>query len=267
VTVCIAAICEEGSKVVVVSDKMLTAGDLEFEHPGSKIIKLGASCVAMTAGSGLRHIELMKGVKKEVEKLAAAEIEQIAEKVKEEYQAVRLKRAEELYLRPRGLKLQQYHRGELPSPDITMTLDHQIRSYDFDLDIIVAGVDREGAHIFAIYNPGTFECFDAIGYHAIGSGLRHATFNLIERGHSHTAKLCEAMWAVFEGKKKAERAPGVGKESDFAVVENGAVWYFDKATTGALEGLYEEEEGNKIKGSSALCDKLAKLPTNKGPAI
>ncbi len=102
-----------------------------------------------------------------------------------------------------------------------MIIDEQLATYDYGLEVLVAGVDSDGAHIYKIDNPGTAECFDTIGYHAIGSGEPHAIYSLVDAGHTHAATLQQTMWSVFEAKKLAERAPGVGVAGDFAVVGQG----------------------------------------------
>src|SRR6266567_5235948 len=52
-TICIAAICVAGKKVVVAADRMVTIPpplNLEFEPPLSKIEKVTNSCVALASG-------------------------------------------------------------------------------------------------------------------------------------------------------------------------------------------------------------------------
>src|SRR5262245_36543401 len=61
-TVCIAAICENGKMIVVAADRMFTASaplNLEFEPPISKIELLSSRCVAMAAGASLAAAEVI----------------------------------------------------------------------------------------------------------------------------------------------------------------------------------------------------------------
>jgi len=60
-TVCIAALCERGSQVVLVADRMITSGlAIQFEHPLSrKVTPLSENCLAMTAGDALAFTELL----------------------------------------------------------------------------------------------------------------------------------------------------------------------------------------------------------------
>ncbi len=73
-----------------------------------------------------------------------------------------------------------------------MVIDEQLATYDYELEILVAGVDTDCAHIYRISNPGTAECLDGLGYHAIGSGEPHADFSFIEESYSQSATVQEA---------------------------------------------------------------------------
>ncbi len=268
-TVCVAAICKDSEKIVVASDRMLTAGilSLEFEHTRPKIVELSDSCVMMTAGPALRDIELKKHVWKELAGMAGVAIPLIVEKVKDGYQKARRKKIEELYLNPRGLSLDRFlEQGQSLLPQVAMVIDEQLATYDYELEVLVAGVDSEGAHIYKIENPGTAECFDTIGYHAIGSGEPHAIYSLVDCGHIHGATLQQCMWSVFEAKKLAERAPGVGVRGDFAIIEQGSVIYFERATLTKLEELYKESQEAKANCLKDIKPKAASipLPTGKG---
>lgn len=242
-TVCIAAMCEDSKKIVAGSDRMLTSGmlSLAFEPIRPKIVPLSESCVMMTAGPALRDIELEKYVRKELAGMTRVAIPLIVEKVKDGYQAARKKKIEELYIKPRGLTLQKFlEEGRALVPDVAMLIDEQLATYDYELEVLIAGVDSDGAHIYAVYNPGTAECFDSLGYHSIGSGEPHSAYSLIEGAHSHRAGLQEAMWAVYEAKKRAERAPGVGQTDDFVIIEQGRVVNFSPEAIEKLAELYKE---------------------------
>ena len=104
-------------------------------------------------------------------------------------------------------------------PDLIMKIHHEIEVYNYRLDIILAGISNGKAHIYGVFNPGISQCFDALGFHAIGSGLPHALNTLIARNCNQDTSLSEALLAVYEAKKLAEKAPGVGtKRTDICVI-------------------------------------------------
>lgn len=72
-TVCIAAICGGGTAIVVAADRMITASypPVEFEHDVPKLEGLGSSCVALTAGDALAHIDLFRSAKEALGALSA----------------------------------------------------------------------------------------------------------------------------------------------------------------------------------------------------
>jgi len=62
-TVCIAAICGDGKKVIVAADRMFTVGapvNVEFETSERKIEQLAHSCVALSAGNSAYAYEILR---------------------------------------------------------------------------------------------------------------------------------------------------------------------------------------------------------------
>jgi len=213
-TICIAAICEQGSSLILASDTMLTNEwlSIEFEHPTRKMTRLSDSCIALTAGDALAYTELFNEVQKEITKLKAPSVLEIVNKIKECYQHIRKREIEERILNPRGFNdlkdFYEIQRGLVQ--DVALTIQSQIDRYDYGLEILTAGISGNTAQIYGISDPGTSKCFDAMGFHAIGSGLPNAINTLIARGFHHGIPLEEGLLIVYEAKKMAEKAPGVG---------------------------------------------------------
>jgi len=233
----------------------------EFEHTRSKIVPLSGSCLMMTAGPALRDVELQKHVLRATAGMTRVTVADIVEKVKDGYQRARRKKIEELFIKPRGLTLEEFlQSGRALLPEAAMVIDENLASFDYGLEILVAGTDGEGAHIYLINNPGTSECFDSIGYHAIGSGEPLAISSLIESGYSDAMSLKETMWAVYEAKKRAENAPGVGRGADFTLVESEQTIPFDAPSLEKLEQLYNESTKEHEKCFQEFKPKLNDIP-------
>ena len=116
-TICIAAIAEDGRVLVAVSDKMITYTAPpyhQFEHPRSKIDILAPNCIVMTAGSALLPSEYKRLIRHHLQQLSStsgsASIRQIAEAAKQAYQELRMKVIEDHILRRYGLSWQDYAR-------------------------------------------------------------------------------------------------------------------------------------------------------------
>jgi len=240
-TICIGALCEDGKAAVVAGDRMLTNAALstEFEHPERKITPLAEGCVALSAGSALAHTELLREVVAAVSGQKSPSIAKVTEIVKGCYGKQREGQIADLFLRPRGFAdLQQFYRAHKDLyPDVLCAIQSQVDAYDYNLEILVAGADNTGAHLYTIDNPGVSMCFDGIGYHAIGAGLPHAIDALIALDCRPQMMLAEMVCVVYQAKKRAERAPGVGAVTDMAIVREGHTTNLNTEQVARLEEL------------------------------
>lgn len=243
-TVCIAAICCEGHVAVVASDTMVTNPmmSIEFEHLGSKITELSRTCVAMTSGDALAHTELFGMVRNELAELRDPNIFQIVDRIKECYKHVRHQEIRERILGPRGFeKLDDFYRVQNRlNPEIVFGIQAMIDRYDYGLQILVAGTTSNGAHLYGVSEPGTSQCYDAINFHAIGSGTPHALNSLIARECYASKSLEEAVVCVYEAKRLAEKAPGVGSVTDMEIVTNRGISRIARESIAALEPIYQK---------------------------
>lgn len=262
-TVCIGILCCNKEAVVAVSDKMVTAGDIEFEHSEPKIEKLTNRCVALTAGSALAHVELFDKVRGLLGSADDTAISDIVEIIKREYVALRKQKIEEEILKPRGLTLSAFieHMNDFPV-GFSSNIDQYIDKREYNVTAIVCGIDNEGAHLYRIIDPGTEDRFDAIGFVAIGIGRKHAEGSLIRNKCFQSTPLNRAVYYAVEAKINAEVAPGVGSETDATIIdENGSTelsegqiselrkMYEDKVKPVKLEGLLKKVDQLQLQGT------------------
>lgn len=243
-TICMGALCQDqaaGDTVVLASDRMVTWRNLaEFEHAVPKIYNISPAAWALVAGDALAGAKItaeaaakVAGVPRPVHEIAAI--------VAQQYQGVRMNAAEAQVLLPRGLSLVTYYgKHQQLLSRITEDLDRSLASFDPEVELIVAGVDSSGGHLFTVNNPGgPPECHDVIGTVAIGSGEIHAVQSMIAFGHTAMQPVKETVFRVFASKRRAELAPGVGRDTDLMVLRpGGAVRLSDKALA-KLSELYE----------------------------
>jgi ATP-dependent protease HslVU (ClpYQ) peptidase subunit len=92
-TVCIAVICVgDGSEMIIgASDRMLTAGDIEFEPHQTKIYLLSEKVVAMTAGDAAAQITLFSQTQKDIATRSLVNVKEIAEAWARHFTSYRLK--------------------------------------------------------------------------------------------------------------------------------------------------------------------------------
>jgi 20S proteasome alpha/beta subunit len=260
-TVCIGALCNNGETVIIASDRMVTGNypPVEFEHTKQKTYQITKQCVMLTAGDALKPIEIILPIKGALFNQKKTTIEFITEKTKELYQKLRAEMAENLYLKPRTITKEVfYNRGiGLFPPDLFRIIDSQFTNYNLRLDLIIAGIDDQGAHVYSVIHPGVKNCYDTIGFHAIGIGQLHSIQTFIAHQYTNSYNLVEALNIVYAAKKAAEVAPGVGNETDISIIDSkfGIVKLTDNIVK-ELSKIYEEV---KVPIKKDLEDKRKKL--------
>ncbi len=259
-TVCIAAICDSGESVVVASDRMLTSRfpPIEFEHTRAKIFSLSDYCIAMTAGDALKPIEVIPKVRATIhEQKDPPHVGAIIDITKNWYQKLRLEQAEELYLRPRTINAELfYSEGAKIFPgNLHSFLDQQFTEYDYNLEILVAGVDQVGAHVHAVVNPGVAGSYDTVGFHAIGVGQMHAIQSFVAHRYDTATPLAKCLHIVYAAKKASESAPGVGVDTDVSFITGGKIQTIGSENVRNLEEIY----GQVTAPRQSEIDKAEKL--------
>jgi hypothetical protein len=216
-TVCIAAICEKGELAIIVSDRLLTSEGmlLEFEHSTPKIVALTNNCAAAIAGDMQVSTELFELARPKIDGVENATVSDVGKCVYDAFFELRQKKIEEDILRPKGIRdLKEYHKLQKQLlRDVVLMIENQIDAFELELQVLVAGVEEDGAHIYCIEDPSDFTTYDARGYHAIGIGARHALTSLTVQGYDQKTSFAKAIMSTYEAKKIAEGAPHVGSKS------------------------------------------------------
>ena len=271
-TVCIGAICNNGEAAIVASDRMVTGHypPIEFEHTKPKIFDLTKSCVVLTAGSALKPIELINRTKQALDEIGKPQtVEQIVETMGSLYQMLRAREAEEVILKPRTMSKELFYQkgvNILPS-DLFNVIDNQFTRYDYGIQVLVVGIDAQ-AHIRSILNPGLVNCYDTLGFHAIGVGYLHAIQVFIGHRYDTSFSMEEAMNIVYSAKKAAEVAPGVGNETDISVILPDRIGHIDPKIIKELSKIYQEVRKSPVEvikeSSSRLASLIAERTKGKG---
>ena len=260
-TVCIAAICEDKRFVVVASDRMLTTSypPIKFDHTESKIFPVNSNCLALFAGEGLKAPELILKIRASL--VTNPSVKGVINTTKELYQSSRIEEAEEFLLRPRNIdKDDFYRRGiNIYPPDLFNQIDRQFLGHDYGLELLIAGCDDSGAHIYSVRNPGVSDCFDLLGFTAIGVGYLHAMQVFIAHSYKNSFNTVEALNIVFAAKKAAEVAPGVGHKTDVALISENGFEFLDSTTLDELCRIYDETKPSPVEEIKKKSDRLIQL--------
>ena len=288
-TICIAAACNEGKAIVAMADKMITYTAPpfhQFEHPRPKVYSIAKNAVILTAGSALlpsdfiNKIENLKRKYLKGEESIEIPLRTLADIISEAFRELRRDLIVQRYLMKYDLEWKDYInfiRGglggaresgsSLPSSGIfgiaspMVKIFADIEDFKLELEVILAGVDEEGAHIYVIEDPGIKNNFNDIGYAAIGTGYYHAIRSFIENNYSIDIPLWKALYIVFEAKKYAESAPGVGSETDAAVITRNGIVRLKKEHIEELERIYQNKVskiGDLLKGFYNEIEELLK---------
>ena len=218
-TVCIAALCDNGAGCVLVSDQMTTAHipiGYEFENEEvKKIVPLANSICVLVAGDILFAHEVIEKTKGRIAQDGLTAIGPVAELVRQQYQDTRKAVIVRNELESRGLDLNSYYAGQQRMlAQIVQIIDGQFRLFNPGVDLIVTGRGEAGFSVYTIANPGLATCNDPIGFAAIGSGSPHAMYALIEAGYKKSLPKIDVEKMVQSAKKRSQVAPGVGTKTE-----------------------------------------------------
>jgi 20S proteasome alpha/beta subunit len=175
VTQLVGAICEDGKKVITVSDRMVSSGDmtLAWEQPREKAIQLTDKAVVLTAGT-VHEPDLLRKARDRAK--GREVILEVAEILQEVYQEVREKTVVDTVLRPKaGIKsFDEWHEKQAKLHfSIIEEIQHGITQCHIGSSLLLAGMDTEG-HLIMIEDPGRYRSWDLMSFCCMGMGDRHA---------------------------------------------------------------------------------------------
>jgi hypothetical protein len=224
-TVCIAALYENGKGAVLCSDQMATIGyPLNYEYENAdvaKIVELNnqPKTFALVSGNVVFADEIISSVKDALSKKSGSSVMDIVNIFREQYQLTRRMRVIRNELEPRGLDLATYYKmHQTMLAPIVKTIDDALAKWPLNTEFIIAGKDGNLCHMYAIIHPGDVLSLDSIGYTAIGSGSIHAMFSIIESKYTNSMLQKDVEDLVKKAKERSEVAPGVGPKTNFEIL-------------------------------------------------
>jgi len=257
-TVGIGAICEadtDDPKVIVAADRLVTSGIAarrEYEHTSSKMTALcgsedGDPCVVVGVGAGSVSLadevfyKTQGGITNHdvettrmVAKIAAQSLQQMVKET-----------IERQVLSQYDLDLDSFNerQGKM-NPQIVNAIYQDINDKREELlsnvNILLAGVDGHGAHLFNIIQ-NDMSRHDSIGYLTVGSGAEPARSAFIRNRFDDECSVSEALLEVTEAKEQSEEAQGVGSQMDISVLSGDGKEDLDDDIE-ELRDIYEEVE-------------------------
>jgi 20S proteasome alpha/beta subunit len=231
-TVCVAAVCDDGKALVLVADKMVGLGYVTSDLDITKMRPLHKDWWILFSGDDLSPvfdiIDYVKDALHSEHKLSPddpASLKAVMKAVESGFEKKRLEDAETLYLEPIGWKMNMFinkGHGTLPN---AVQIQSDIERFGLPIELLVAGFDTGSAFIFDLIGYGdkrgiANRC-DIPGFKAIGSGSTVAEFMMYYRDFSPKEGVREAVYQAMEAKYYGEQASGVGERTDLFVARPG----------------------------------------------
>jgi len=221
---------------------MVTHGGItEFEHEKPKISEMSDRVVGLIAGDALRGNQLVRAIAATIPG-AAATLQSVSGVAGAVYTEQRRLQIEGEIFAPRGISIQQFYQGlQLQmQQQLAFAIDQQVASFNYGVELLIGCVDDAGGSLIQVVNPGLVSDLSPIGFGAVGSGTIHALQSMIGFGHTGARALSETVFSVYVSKRRAEVAPGVGRDTDLAIVNRDGIAYLDKTMLDQLESIYAE---------------------------
>jgi len=227
VTVCIAAQCAWANPngtlsrmIITASDRMITAGDIEYEPPQRKICFLTKKALILIAGDYPPHSEALMNTQRNLASEPVSELGHIAEIFAGYLRACSARFGEQTYLSPFGLTLDDFVQGRHGlSADLVSSLANSLlNEKQMECEAIVVGADDFGAHLYLVDQRGRVSCHDDVGFIAIGIGAPHAKSQFMASQFSSNLPFIPVLALLYAAKRRAEAAPGVGLGTDMFMV-------------------------------------------------
>lgn len=240
--------------ILTVSDRMITAFDIEYEPMQTKVAFVSQRCVILIAGEYSVHSQAINNTRRQTGPNST--IENVADIYGREIQKLKQRHAEDIYLSPFGLNTDTFiaQQKEMASGFIDR-LSNQIQEYPgAEVEAIVAGCSDDRAHIYQIDRRGVVSCLDDIGYAAIGIGAWHAKSRFMQSRYTNALYLAPALATAYAAKRNAEIAPGVGKhDTDINfITRDGWLRIWPRVAQQLLAGYDQYAQGRGILEQIAI---------------
>jgi len=193
---------------------MLSAVDIQFEPPQTKIYQFLPSVIGLVAGDPYAQMAICESTAAHIRysRTPFTTVEQVALVYAEKFSKYRRERAETKILKPQGLDANSLmDRQQDFRREVVADLMHRMEESRIEVEAIIAGLDPDGtAHILVVNDPGYIDCADAVAFASIGAGKQHADSQFMMARHTRNVPWQGALFSTYVAKKRAEVAPTVG---------------------------------------------------------
>jgi hypothetical protein len=221
-TVCIAAACEGGQRVVTATDGMLSYGELAADVTVNKMMWFGPWHFLFAGELGEADL-----VMEEIRHLIAKDEssfsrEKIQSTVKIAYQKRHAQWSSDKVLAPYGIDLEEFKKkgkrifSERVHEDLSNKIANEAAYYSTEILVVGWGKSDKALMLYSINRDGAHShSFE--GSVAIGSGASVALSTLLLLGQNRNSSFQDTLYGVAAAKFSAERCHGVGESTTMFV--------------------------------------------------
>jgi hypothetical protein len=270
-TVCTAAIFlwfypdeTVGPAIITASDRMLSDIGLGIEYESSrwKVGVLGTHHMILVAGALSFNSLAVSQLTLALRDNPAASTYDIASLYGSIVSKLAFERAFKRILSPLGVQADTHNglkgiEGLNLDSSLLLQLSDQMQAETIDCEAIIVGCDARECSLFRVDSRGIVARHDDIGFVSIGTGGIHASGYLMQEPYDHRTGFNEALLTVFLAKKRAELAPGVGRETDMFFVNGDGVNKVDERIMGSLERCASDIQKSKKSQLKRLTKRIA----------
>jgi 20S proteasome alpha/beta subunit len=230
-----------GRAAILMTDRKITIGDIEYEPPQAKIAKVSDRALIAVAGDYSLHSEAIARTEAQLKRRPDTAPYALALIYGQAIQEIKRKQAEDMVLAPIGLNLDIFHDQIREYPDAySEGIKRQMQEYHgADVEALIVASDGAHAHILHVDRRGTVSNMNDLGFAAIGSGSWHAQSRLMQSKYVNYFYYPKALTEIFAAKRASEVAPGVGsKETDSFLVLSDHIEVILPDTYKKLDEIY-----------------------------
>ncbi|MGE5297900.1 MAG: hypothetical protein ACM3KM_01930 [Acidobacteriaceae bacterium] len=229
-TVCVAALADNGKKIVIATDNMATIAigqTIQYQREdkdSKKLFQLNENVYALTAGALHVINPVIKKAKEEIKTHTTPT--KCATIIRESLEKFYLQKTEEELLKRYNIDWDFYRNKQaLLGEEVRKDLFNKINNWNLDINIIVVGYDSSNKECYlgVVLANGYLMDKSLENFVTNGSGGELAKFSLILSDYNKSMTVEQVEELVRKAIKDAKKSPGVGDLSELKVIpeENG----------------------------------------------
>lgn len=220
----IGALCEQCTKVILLSDRQVERAGLVFER-GPKGIEISKNAVALTAGTAHEPSIVDSIRQKYLNSSPPPTVDALLQELVDKFHERRLDKIKNEILRPRGFNSldEFYAKQRVLHDSLVIDMNMDIEKCELGLLILVGGVDMQEAHLSYVADPGAATNYDTVAFFCPGMGKEQAESTFVMYDFSPDLSVEDTLRIAYLAKERGRMAGGVGPATDGWIIDKEGV--------------------------------------------